>query len=76
MYYHVYGDLYMLSKSNELNLSVLSMNPHYLELQTYLSEVETNPDIAFDRNCHVFLSEKQTYGNNTNLNHRLNSQAV
>ena len=33
MYYHIYGDLIMLSKSNELNLSVLSMNQHYLELQ-------------------------------------------
>ena len=32
MYYHVYGDLYMLSKSNDIGLSVLSMNQHYLEL--------------------------------------------
>ena len=31
----------MLSKSNDLGLSVLSMNQHYLELHTYLSEVET-----------------------------------
>ena len=34
MYYHVYGDLYMLSKSNDLGSTVLSMNQHYLELQT------------------------------------------
>ena len=31
MYYHVYGDLYMLSKSNHLGLTVMSMNCHYLE---------------------------------------------
>ena len=37
MYHYVYGDLYMLSKSNILGLSVLSVNCHYLELQTYLS---------------------------------------
>ena len=46
MYYHVYGDLYMLSKSNDLGLSVLSMNQHYLELHCYLSEVETSPEIV------------------------------
>ena len=55
MYYHVYGDLYMLSKSTDLDLSVLSMNQHYLELQTYLSEVESCPEIVFDQNYHVFL---------------------
>ena len=48
MYYHVYGDLYMLSKSNDLDLSVLSMNRHYLELQLYLTEVEMDPDVVFD----------------------------
>ena len=31
MYYHVYCDLYM---SNDLGSTVLSMNQHYLELQT------------------------------------------
>ena len=46
MYYHVYGDVYMLSKSNDLGLSVLSMNQHYLELQIFLSEVESNPNIV------------------------------
>ena len=76
MYYHVYGDLYMLSKSNDLGLSVLSMNQHYLELHTYLSEVETSPDIVFDPNYHVFRSEERIYGSNTKVNHRLNSQAV
>ena len=38
-----------ISKSTDLDLSVLSMNQHYLELQTYLSEVETYPEIVFDR---------------------------
>ena len=39
MYYHVYADLFMMSKSKELGLSVYSMNQHYLELQLYLSEI-------------------------------------
>ena len=76
MYYHVYGDLLMLSKSNDLGLSVLSMNQHYLELLNYLSEVETNPDIVFDPNHHVFLSEKRIYGSDPKVNHRLKSEAV
>lgn len=46
MYYHMYGDLYMLCKSNDLGLSFLSMNQHYLELFTYLSEVEKYPRIV------------------------------
>ena len=76
MYYHVYGDLYMLCKSNDLGLSVLSMNQHYLELQTYLSEVESSPDIVFDPNYHVFRSEERIYASNAKVNHRLNSQPV
>ena len=76
MYYHIYGDLWMLSKSNDLGLSVLSMNQHYLELLNYLSEVETNPDIVFDPNRHVFPSEKRIYGSDPKVNHRLNSKAV
>ena len=48
MYNHIYGDLWMLSKSNDLGLSVLSMNQHYLELLNYLLKVETNPDIVFN----------------------------
>ena len=57
MYYHVYGHLYMLSKSNKLCLSVLSMNKHYLELDSYLSSVISNPDIVFDHIYQVFQSE-------------------
>lgn len=59
MYYHVYGDLYMLSKANDLGSTVLSMNQHYLELQTYLSEVEKSPEIVLDPHYHVFRSEKR-----------------
>ena len=62
MYYHVYGDLYMLSKSNDLDLSVLSMNRHYLELQLYLTEVEMDPDVVFDPNYRVFPTERRIYG--------------
>ena len=76
MYYHVYGDLYMLSKSTELGLSVLSMNQHYLELNEYLYLVETNPNIVFDPDYCVFLSEKQIYSSDVKLNYRLKSQTV
>lgn len=70
MYYHVYGDLFLLSQSSD---SVLSMNKHYLELLNYLSEVKINPDIVFDPNHQVFPSEKRIYGSDPN---RLKSEAV
>ena len=76
MYYHIYGDLYMLSKSSDLGLSVLSMNQHYLELFTYLSEVEKYPRIMFDPDYHVFHSEIRIYGCDPKVNHRLKSKAV
>ena len=76
MYFHVYGDLFLLSKASELGLSVLSMNHHYLELHTFLSEVETNPAIVFHQNYHVFSSEKRLYESNSKVNHRLGSQVV
>ena len=40
MYFHVYADLVMLSKSNELRKSVLDMNKHYFELKSYLERLE------------------------------------
>jgi len=76
MYYHVYGDLYMLSKSNDLGLSVMSMNQHYLELKTFLLDVESNPDIVFDSSYRVFPSEKRLYEKDNKVNHRLKSPAV
>lgn len=76
MYYHIYSDLYMLSKSKELGLSAFSMNQHYLELQLYLSEITKDPDVAFKPNYHVFSSEKRIYGTDNKLNHRLKSPVV
>ena len=66
MYYHVYGDLYMLSKSNDLGSTMLSMNQHYLELQTYLSEVEKSPQIVLNtffylrRGCMILIAKLTT----------------
>lgn len=76
MYYHVYADLCMLSKSNDLGLSVISVSQHYLELQTFLSEVERDPDIVMDPNYQVLPSEERLYGTNKKVNHRLQSQNV
>ena len=76
MYYHVYGDMYMLSKSNDLGLSVLDMNNHYLELHDYLTILEATPELVFDPTYHVFLSEDRLYGSNPKLNHRLKSPAA
>ena len=71
MYYHVYSDLTILSKSNILGLSALSMNHHYLELQVCLSEVEKDPSVALDSAHNVFLSEPRLYGSHKKTNHRL-----
>jgi len=58
MYYHVYGDLYMLSKSSDFGLSA------YFCLK--LKGIVLNPDYR------VFPSEIRLY-ENTKCNHRLNS---
>ena len=71
MFHHVYCDLVMLAKSTSLNKNVLDMNKHYLELQTFLSEVECYPEAAMDRNHQVFPSEKRLYGKDKNINHCL-----
>ena len=76
MYYHVYCDLFIISKSNELGSTVLSMNQHYLELQIYLSEVEKSPEIVLDPHYHVFQSEKRLYDSDSKVNHRLQSAVV
>ena len=47
------------------------MNKHYLELQTFLSMVERNPEAAMDQNLQVFPSEKKLYGNDKKVNHCL-----
>lgn len=54
-----------------LNKNVLDTNKHYLELQTFLSEVECHPEAGLDRNLQVFPSEKRLYGKDKKVNHRL-----
>ena len=78
MFYHVYGDLVMLSKSNDLGKSALDMNEHYLELKIYLQEIEHRPELVMEKDYVVFRSEKELYGDNKRINHRLHltSQAV
>lgn len=55
MYYHVYGDLYMLSKFNDLGSTILSMSYQYLELQICLLEVEKSPEVVLDLHYQVFF---------------------
>ena len=78
MYFHVYADIVMLSKSNDLGKTVLDMNQHYLELKMYLQEVECDPAIVMDKDYRVFRSEERLYSNSKQINHRchLNSQVV
>ena len=76
MYYHIYADLVMLSKSSDLNLSAYSMNCHYLELHSFLCAVLSNPAIVFNQDYRVFSSEERIYESNAKVNHRLKSPAV
>ena len=43
MFYHIYADLMVLVKSTTLNRSALDMTHHYLELLTFLRELQ-NPE--------------------------------
>ena len=63
-------------QSRELGLSAFSINCHYLELYTYLSEVMTDPDIVFKQDYHVLISENRLYESDSKVNHRLNSPFV
>ena len=76
MFYHIYADLVMLCKSNELKKSVLDMNVHYLELKTFLQELEQAPEIALNKDHVVFKSEATLYGKNVKVNHRLHTKAM
>ena len=69
-YYHVYADLMMLIKSNDLDKSVLDMNTHYLELKTSLNELSHQPEQALDPNYMVFPSEQRLYTQQSKQNHR------
>ena len=73
MFYHVYADMVMLSKSTKLNKSVLDMNTHYLELKLFLQEVEHYPETMLNKEYCVFRSEAELYGKNHKVNHRLKS---
>ena len=78
MYYHIYADLVMLSKSTHLGKSALDMNQHYLELLVFLQEVKSHPEVVLDNKSRVFVSEERLYGNDKKINHRLHprSQAI
>ena len=71
MFHDIYSNLVMLAKSKDLNMNVLDMNEHYLELQTFLCRAESAPEISMDRNAQVFPSEKRLYGADKKVNHRL-----
>ena len=71
MFHHVYCNLVILAKSCHLNKSVLDMNIHYLELKTFLSDVEHDPETMINRNLEVFMSERRLYGKDKKVNHRL-----
>ena len=75
MFYHVYADLVMLSKSTILEKSVTDMNIHYLELSLFLHEAEKHPEIILNKDYNVFRSEKQLYGDNEKVNYRLRSKS-
>ena len=62
LYYHIYADLVMLSKSKELAKCVVDMNTHYFELLCFLNEVQNNPEVIFRKEHEVFQSEKRLYG--------------
>ena len=38
------------------------MNQYYLELKTYLQEVEHHPEVVMDKSYTVFRSERSFYG--------------
>lgn len=76
MYYHLYADLFMLSKSTKLEKSAFSMNQHYLEIQIFLTEIIKNPGVALNRDYQVFSSEARLYGDDEKVNHRLSSKSV
>ena len=71
MFYHVYADLMVLAKSTILNKSALDMTYHYLELLTFLREIQQYPDTLLDGDYQVFRSERRLYGDDIRVNHRL-----
>ena len=74
MFYHVYSDLMALAKSNTLSKSALDMTYHYLELLTFLREIQQHPDTVLDAQYQVFRSERRLYGDDVQVNHRLHKK--
>ena len=74
MFYHVYSDLMALAKSTTLNKSALDMTYHYLELLTFLREIQQHPDTILDSQYQVFRSERRLYGDDARVNHRLHEK--
>ena len=70
MFHHVYVDLVMLAKSNDLQKSAFDMGQHYLELKCFLEEMEKYPENCMDCSYQVFPSEPRLYGTNKKINHR------
>ena len=60
----------MLSKSNDFLKSAFDMNLHYVELQNFLQEMKSHPDIVLDASYKVFQSELRLYTTDHRTNHR------
>lgn len=75
MFFHVYADLMVLAKSTTLNKSALDMTYHYLELLTFLREIQHYPDVLLDHQYQVFRSERRLYGDDSRVNHRLHKKS-
>ena len=73
MFHHVYSNLVMLAKSNDLNKSAFDMRCHYLELRMFLGEIVLHPQTAMNRDFKVFVSEERLYGPDKKCNHRLHN---
>ena len=76
MFLQVYGDLVTLAKSKELNKSVLDMNTHYSELNSFLEVLQENPKVIVQPDTKVFESEKRIYEENCSLNHRTHKRSA
>ena len=75
MFYHVYADIVMLSKSTTLNKSAMDMNHHYLELLLFLQEAEKDPIIVLNKDFQVFRSEGRLYGDFKEVNYRIRQES-
>lgn len=75
MFVQVYADLMTLAKSTTLNKSALDMTCHYLELLTFLREIQRCPGTLLDCQYQVFRSERRLYGNDSRVNHRLHEKS-